>query len=309
MRFYHVQPQQQYFCGIDLHTKAMYLCVLDQHGAIVLHKNIRTRPEAFLNAIAPYRDGLVVASECIFCWYSLGDSGEEPPCRRTGDAVNHAFSGAKAQAEGQPEEEPGRQGRTGRVSGLRLPPRQDPLVVQAVGALQGQGASSDEPDLGRLDEKAAGGAGSLHAGLDELLRVVELLSSAPGARSVDSSACTTVLLEAVGPSAPSDRNADQARGEPARCDHHGAQQSRSVDDVAHAGDPAGDVELVVEGAGACLGTRAMDRACSTTMNRPVQTCMQGGVGAGGANLPATRLPGDRAPNEGEGANLSCRAHP
>ncbi len=73
MRFYHVQPQQHYFCGIDLHTKAMYLCVLDQAGQIVLHKNIRTRPEAFLKAIAPFRDVLVVACECIFCWYWLAD--------------------------------------------------------------------------------------------------------------------------------------------------------------------------------------------------------------------------------------------
>ncbi len=32
MRFYHVQPEQHYFCGIDLHTKALYLCVLDQAG-------------------------------------------------------------------------------------------------------------------------------------------------------------------------------------------------------------------------------------------------------------------------------------
>ncbi len=73
MRFYHIQPEQQYFCGIDLHTKAMYLCVLDQHGTIVLHKNIRTRPQAFLKTIAPYRQGLVVAAECIFCWYWLAD--------------------------------------------------------------------------------------------------------------------------------------------------------------------------------------------------------------------------------------------
>lgn len=73
MRFYQTKPQQHFFCGIDLHTKAMYLCVLDQHGAIVLHKNIRTRPEAFLKAIAPYRDGLVVACECLFCWYWLAD--------------------------------------------------------------------------------------------------------------------------------------------------------------------------------------------------------------------------------------------
>ena len=50
-----------------------------------------------------------------------------------------------------------------------------------------------------------------------------------------------------------------------------------MDDVAHAGDPAGDVELVVEGAGACLGTSVMDRACSTPMNRPVRTRTHGGV--------------------------------
>ena len=29
--------------------------------------------------------------------------------------------------------------------------------------------------------------------------------------------------------------------------------------------------------------------CSATMNRPVRTRMQGGVGTGGANLPATRV--------------------
>ncbi len=37
--------------------------------------------------------------------------------------------------------------------------------------------------------------------------------------------------------------------------------ARPVDDGAYAGDAAGDVERVVEGVGACLGTRAMDRGC------------------------------------------------
>ncbi len=53
-----------------------------------------------------------------------------------------------------------------------------------------------------------------------------------------------------------------------------------------AGDAAGDVKSVVESTRACLGTSIMDCACSTTVNRPVRTRMQGGVGAGGANLPA-----------------------
>ena len=40
MRFY--TKQHKYYCGIDLHTKKMYLCVLDSTGEIVLHRNINT---------------------------------------------------------------------------------------------------------------------------------------------------------------------------------------------------------------------------------------------------------------------------
>ena len=73
MRFYKPQEQYQYFCGIDLHTRTMHLCVLDQAGRIQLHKNIQSRPDAFLKAIAPFRNRLVVACECVFCWYWLAD--------------------------------------------------------------------------------------------------------------------------------------------------------------------------------------------------------------------------------------------
>ena len=51
----------------------MYLCVTDQDGNVLLHRNLPTRPEAFLQAIAPFREDLVVAVECIFCWYWLAD--------------------------------------------------------------------------------------------------------------------------------------------------------------------------------------------------------------------------------------------
>ena len=72
MRFY--TGQHRYYCGIDLHARTMYLCVLDHEtGKIVLHRNMRSEPEAFLRAIAPYRDDLVVGAECIFCWYWLAD--------------------------------------------------------------------------------------------------------------------------------------------------------------------------------------------------------------------------------------------
>lgn len=62
-----------FYCGIDLHASTMYLCILDDRGQTILHQNIRTDPDAFLKAIAPYREGLVVAVECVFCWYWLAD--------------------------------------------------------------------------------------------------------------------------------------------------------------------------------------------------------------------------------------------
>jgi transposase len=71
MRFY--QQPHKFYCGVDLHARTMYLCVLDHAGKIVLHKEVVAEPGAFLQAIAPFRDELVVACECLFCWYWLAD--------------------------------------------------------------------------------------------------------------------------------------------------------------------------------------------------------------------------------------------
>jgi transposase len=71
MRFY--TQQHQFYSGIDLHARTMYICILNHAGEIMLHRNMKASPEAFLKAIAPYREGLVVAVECIFTWYWLAD--------------------------------------------------------------------------------------------------------------------------------------------------------------------------------------------------------------------------------------------
>lgn len=72
MRFY--TGQHRYYCGIDLHARTMYICVLDhESGDVLLHRNLRCDPERFLEAVAPYRADLVVCTECIFCWYWLAD--------------------------------------------------------------------------------------------------------------------------------------------------------------------------------------------------------------------------------------------
>lgn len=71
MRFY--KGQHTHYCGVDLHTKTMYLCVLGTQGQVLLQRNMLANPTTFLKAIEPFRDGLVVAAECIFTWYWLAD--------------------------------------------------------------------------------------------------------------------------------------------------------------------------------------------------------------------------------------------
>jgi hypothetical protein len=60
MRFYNVQ--HRYYCGVDLHTKRMYLCILDHEGNKLLHRNVRAKPHDFLSAIEGFRDDLVVGA-------------------------------------------------------------------------------------------------------------------------------------------------------------------------------------------------------------------------------------------------------
>jgi Transposase len=67
----------------------MYVCILSHDGEILMHRNMKAAPEPFLKAIAPYREGLVVAVECIFTWYWLADR-----CAQEGIAfvLGHALS-------------------------------------------------------------------------------------------------------------------------------------------------------------------------------------------------------------------------
>jgi transposase len=71
MRFYN--RQHRHYCGIDLHVKSMYVCILDATGQVLVHRNVPSTPEALLEVVAPYREDLVVAAECMFTWYWLAD--------------------------------------------------------------------------------------------------------------------------------------------------------------------------------------------------------------------------------------------
>jgi hypothetical protein len=69
MRFY--PNQHPFYCGIDVHARSMDVCILSHEGDILLHRHMPAAPGAFLKAVAPYREGLVVAVACIFPWYWL----------------------------------------------------------------------------------------------------------------------------------------------------------------------------------------------------------------------------------------------
>jgi transposase len=71
MKFY--KQRHKYYCGIDLHAKTMYVCVVDSEGKVVKHRNIKSRPGDFLQAISKFREDIVVGVECMFCWYWLAD--------------------------------------------------------------------------------------------------------------------------------------------------------------------------------------------------------------------------------------------
>ena len=57
MRFY---DQHHQYYGIDLHARSIYLCIQDNHGTVLYHKNLPTTRDAFRTA---------VAVECMFSWY------------------------------------------------------------------------------------------------------------------------------------------------------------------------------------------------------------------------------------------------
>jgi transposase len=89
MRTFTPPAGTRFYAGADLHARALFLVVLDHDGKIAFAKNLPAAPEPFLRAVAPFRDGLLVACECMHCWYWLADT-----CRDQGIAfvLGHAWA-------------------------------------------------------------------------------------------------------------------------------------------------------------------------------------------------------------------------
>ena len=75
MRFY--SGQHEFYVGIDLHARQMYVCVMDQAGEILLHRNMPTDAEHLGRTLSRFGDDKVVAVECVFNWYWIADYCED----------------------------------------------------------------------------------------------------------------------------------------------------------------------------------------------------------------------------------------
>lgn len=75
MKYY--KTTTEFNCGIDLHSREMYACLVDREGNKLVHTNIKDNDfNFFLKKIAPYRKSLTVCCECTFNWYWLADACE-----------------------------------------------------------------------------------------------------------------------------------------------------------------------------------------------------------------------------------------
>lgn len=66
--------QKGFYCGVDLHAKSMFVCIMDAKGEILFHRNITNNPDRFINIIEPYRKNIAVGVESTFNWYWLADT-------------------------------------------------------------------------------------------------------------------------------------------------------------------------------------------------------------------------------------------
>ncbi|MCG7642297.1 IS110 family transposase [Alteromonas sp. MmMcT2-2] len=66
-----------YYCGIDLHTRLLYVCIIDNENNILVHEKIDDSPDKLLALLKPYLGNIVVGVECMHCWYWVSDFCEE----------------------------------------------------------------------------------------------------------------------------------------------------------------------------------------------------------------------------------------
>lgn len=71
MRFY--TKTHPFYCGIDLHARSLYVCIMDQESKVLIHKEISANKDKLHKLLEPYLGQIVVGVECMHCWYWVSD--------------------------------------------------------------------------------------------------------------------------------------------------------------------------------------------------------------------------------------------
>ena len=80
MKYY--TSSSEYNCGIDLHARQMYVCLMNRQGKKLVHTNIKNNDfNFFLKLVEPYKHDLTICCECMILpfkpfWFFCSISGE-----------------------------------------------------------------------------------------------------------------------------------------------------------------------------------------------------------------------------------------
>ena len=79
---------KKYYCGVDLHDKNMYVCIMTKEGEILLHKRIKNNFEIFKKQAGKYLDEISLGVESTHNYYWLYDA-----CQKEGVPfyLGHAY--------------------------------------------------------------------------------------------------------------------------------------------------------------------------------------------------------------------------
>lgn len=69
----YAQINSQYYCGIDLHSRTMYVCVMDKPGNILFHRNMDNNFIEFKKYLQPFLPDVAVGVESSCYYYWLAD--------------------------------------------------------------------------------------------------------------------------------------------------------------------------------------------------------------------------------------------
>ncbi|RMD92483.1 MAG: hypothetical protein D6813_05845 [Calditrichaeota bacterium] len=75
MRF--AKVDSKYYCGIDLHSRSMYITVMDKDGEILFHRNMPNNFDIFKKYVHRFLPDMAVGVESSCYYYWLADECRE----------------------------------------------------------------------------------------------------------------------------------------------------------------------------------------------------------------------------------------